>query len=60
MDVYVNGEFVKTLKVPARNWKERQTVSVEAPLKKGDNIIRLANPRSWCPDIDGMMLEPIR
>jgi hypothetical protein len=57
MDVYVNGEFVKTLKVPAQGWDVRQTVSVDVNLKKGDNTIRLANPRGWCPDIDGMRLE---
>ena len=57
MDVYVNGEFVKTLKVPARDWNDRQTVSVDVALRKGDNIIRINNPRGWCPDIDGMMLD---
>ena len=57
MDIYVNGAFVTTLTVPARDWNERQTVSVSIPLKKGDNIIRLANPRGWCPDIDGMTLK---
>ena len=57
MDVYVNGEFVKTLKVPARDWNDRQTVSVEVALRKGDNIIRINNPRGWCPDIDGMRLD---
>jgi len=57
MDVYVNGAFVKTLKVPAREWSVRQTVSVEVALKKGNNTIRLTNPRGWCPDIDGMTLD---
>ena len=57
MDVYVNGAFLTTLTVPARDWNERQTVSVSIPLKKGDNTIRLANPRVWCPDIDGMTLK---
>ena len=57
MDLYVNGQFVKTLKVPARDWKERQTISVDVNLKKGDNVIRITNPRNWCPDIDGMTLE---
>ena len=57
MDVYVNGEFVKTLKVPARDWNDRQTVSVDVALRKGDNIIRINNPRGWCPDIDGMRLD---
>lgn len=57
MDIYVNGDFVKTLKVPARDWKERQTITLSVPLKKGDNIIRITNPRDWCPDIDGMRLE---
>ena len=57
MDIYVNGDFVKTLKVPARDWKERQTITLSVPLKKGDNTIRIANPRDWCPDIDGMTLE---
>ncbi len=56
MDVYVNGAFVKTLKVTARDWNDRQTPSVEIPLKKGDNTIRITNPRGWCPDIDGMTL----
>lgn len=57
MDVYVNGTFITTLTVPARDWSERQTITVIVPLKKGDNTIRLANPRGWCPDIDGMMLK---
>ena len=57
MDVYVNGDFVKTLKVPAGDWKKRQTVSVNVNLKKGNNTIRIANQRGWCPDIDGMTLE---
>ena len=57
MDVYVNGTFITTLTVPARDWSERQTITVTVPLKKGDNTIRLANPRGWCPDIDGMMLK---
>ena len=57
MDVYVNGEFVKTLKVPARDWNERQTISVDVNLKKGDNVIRLANGRDWMPDIDGMEIS---
>ena len=57
MDVYVNGAFVKTLKVPARDWSVRQTMSVEVALKKGNNTIRLTNPRGWCPDIDGMTLD---
>ena len=57
MDVYVNGAFVKTLKVPAREWSVRQTMSVDVALKKGNNTIRLTNPRGWCPDIDGMTLD---
>ncbi len=56
MDVYVNGAFVKTLKVTARDWNDRQTPSVDITLKKGDNTIRITNPRGWCPDIDGMTL----
>ena len=57
MDVYVNGKFVKTLKVSARDWNERQMVTVDITLKKGDNNIRITNPRGWCPDIDGMTLS---
>ena len=57
MDIYVNGTFLKTVKVPAGDFNKRQTVMVEVPLKKGDNNIRIANPRGWCPEIDGMTLE---
>ena len=57
MDVYVNGQFVKTLKVSARDWNTRQTVSLDVNLKKGDNVIRLANARDWMPDIDGMEIS---
>ena len=57
MDVYVNGEFVKTIKVSARDWNDRQTVTLDIALKKGDNTIRINNPRGWCPDIDGMTLD---
>ncbi len=55
MDIYVNGQFVQTLKVSAT--PDRQTVSLDITLKKGDNTIRIANPRGWCPDIDGMTLS---
>ena len=48
---------VKTLKVSARDWNTRQTVSVDVNLKKGDNVIRLANARDWMPDIDGMEIS---
>ena len=57
MDVYVNGTFVKTLKTAAEPWDNYQTLTVDVPLKKGDNVIRINNPRGWCPDIDGMTLE---
>jgi hypothetical protein len=57
MDVYVNGTLVTTLKVPARDWSERQTTTVDITLRKGDNTVRIANPRGWCPDIDGMTLD---
>ena len=60
MDVYVNGQFVKTLKVSARDWNTRQTVSLDVNLKKGDNVIRLANARDWMPDIDGMEISSNR
>ena len=58
MDVIVNGQKVKTLKVNGSDWGRRQTITVDVNLKKGNNVIRLANPRGWMPDIDGMSLSP--
>ncbi|MCR5131502.1 MAG: alpha-galactosidase [Prevotella sp.] len=57
MDVTVNGQKVKTITVPARDWNERQTVKVDIFLKKGDNVVRLSNAKGWMPDIDGMTLS---
>ena len=56
MDVTVNGQKVKTVTVPAHDWGERQTVTVDVNLKKGDNVIRLSNANGWMPDIDAMTL----
>ncbi|MBP3213147.1 MAG: alpha-galactosidase [Prevotella sp.] len=58
MDVIVNGQKVKTLKVNGSDWGRRQTITVDVNLKKGNNVIRLANPRGWMPDIDAMSLSP--
>jgi len=58
MDVIVNGQKVKTLKVNGSDWSRRQTITVDVNLKKGNNVIRLANPRGWMPDIDAMSLSP--
>ena len=52
--VEVNGTLVKTVHAPARDWDERQTVSIDVDFKKGDNIVRLYNAKDWMPDIDGM------
>ena len=57
MDVIVNGQKVKTLKVGGTDWNKRQEVTVDVNLRKGNNVIRLANPRGWMPDIDGMTLS---
>lgn len=57
MDVIVNGQRVKTLKVGGNDWGRRQEVTVDINLRKGNNVIRLANPRGWMPDIDGMTLS---
>jgi alpha-glucosidase len=57
MDVIVNGQKVKTLKVSGTDWGRRQEVTVDINLRKGNNVIRLANPRGWMPDIDGMTLS---
>ncbi len=57
MDVIVNGQKVKTLKVGGTDWNKRQEVTVDINLRKGNNVIRLANPRGWMPDIDGMTLS---
>ena len=58
MDVFVNGQKVKKLKVSGSDWGRRQTITVDVNLKKGNNVIRLANPRGWMPDIDAMSLSP--
>ena len=52
--IEVNGEFVKTVHAPARDWDERQTATIEVNFKKGDNVVRLYNAKDWMPDIDGM------
>ena len=56
MDVYVNGEFVKKITVPARDWNERQAFQMDITLQKGNNTICLKNAQGWMPDIDGMEL----
>ena len=52
--VEVNGKFVKTIHTPARDWGERQTISIDVDFQKGENVVRLYNAHDWMPDIDGM------
>lgn len=56
--VEVNGKLVKTVHAPARDWGERQTVSIDVDFKKGDNVVRLFNSKDWMPDIDWMEIVP--
>ena len=51
MTLEVNGKVVKTLKVTGSDWTTPQDISVEVPLQKGDNVVRLYNATNWLPDI---------
>ena len=57
MTLEVNGKVVKTLKVTGSDWSTPQDITVEAPLLKGDNVVRLYNASNWMPDIDRMTLS---
>ena len=57
LNVEVNGKFVKTIRVPAREWNVRQTVDVPVDFNKGKNVVRLYNAQNWMPDVDGMEIK---
>ena len=57
LNVEVNGKFVKTIRVPAREWNVRQTIDVPVDFNKGKNVVRLYNAQNWMPDVDGMEIK---
>ena len=57
LNVEVNGKFVKTIRVPAREWNVRQTIDVPVDFDKGKNVVRLYNAQNWMPDVDGMEIK---
>ena len=57
MTLEVNGKLVRTIKVKGLDWSTPQDISVEVPLLKGNNVVRLYNASNWMPDIDRMVLS---
>lgn len=55
MDLYVNGKKQTTLSASGqKGWSEPSEIQTVVKLKKGNNIIRLANSKDWMPNIDCM------
>ena len=50
--VCVNGVDIKTLSVSGNG-----TVNLKVKLRKGNNIVRLHNDKTWMPDVDCMIVE---
>ena len=57
MTLEVNGKLVRTIKVKGLDWSTPQDITVEVPLLKGNNVVRLYNASNWMPDIDRMVLS---
>lgn len=56
IDVRVNGTSVKALSVNSGSWNAVSTTTLPITLKKGNNVITLANPAALMPDIDFISL----
>ena len=59
MELKVNGRAYATLSTHSRNWNKAARISVDIPLHKGYNTIRLSNAHDWMPDVDGITLSPL-
>ena len=59
MNLEINGRPYTVLSTHSRNWDKAARISVDIPLRKGYNTIRLSNARGWMPDIDGITLSAL-
>ena len=56
--VSVNGETVQTVSANSGGWQTVGKKRLTIQLQKGNNIIRLSNPKTWMPDIDYIEITP--
>lgn len=57
MTVQVGGRTVARLSgLCSGGWTKWQTVDVEAPLQKGNNVVRISNEKDWTPNLDCLTL----
>ncbi len=56
LSVLVNGKEYQLKKLNSGGFNQRAETSLEIELKKGSNVICLANPTDWAPDIDKIEL----
>ncbi len=57
--VSVNGETVQTISANSGGWQSVGKKRLTIQLEKGNNTIRLSNPKTWMPDIDYIEITPI-
>ena len=58
--VSVNGKKVGTVSVNSGGWQTVATRTLKVNLEKGRNVVRLSNSASWMPDIDYILLKPMK
>ena len=56
--VSVNGETVQTISANSGGWQTVGKKRLTIQLQKGNNTIRLSNPKTWMPDIDYIEITP--
>ena len=56
--VSVNGETVQTISANSGGWQSVGKKRLTIRLEKGNNTIRLSNPKTWMPDIDYIEITP--
>ena len=56
MTISVNGTVIDTPTVNSGSWTTSATVTIPVTLQKGNNIIAIANPSAYAPDIDCITL----
>jgi hypothetical protein len=56
--VVVNGVEHSMANLNSGGVGKRAEASIEVDLRRGSNVIRLANPTGWAPDIDKIELKP--
>ena len=57
MDLEINGRYIATLHTHSRDWQRPATITIDVPLSKGQNVVRLYHAEGWMPDIDRMEIE---